>query len=67
MQIGILQTGHAPDALIAQSGDYPDFFARLLDGHGLTFRTWAVVDGVFPESIHDCRRMAHHRIAPRRL
>jgi GMP synthase-like glutamine amidotransferase len=53
MQIGILQTGHAPDALIAQSGDYPAFFARLLDGHGLTFRTWAVVDGVFPESIRD--------------
>ncbi len=53
MQIGILQTGHAPDALIAQTGDYPAMFARLLDGHGLTFRTWAVVDGEFPESIHD--------------
>jgi GMP synthase-like glutamine amidotransferase len=53
MQIGILQTGHAPDALINEAGDYPAMFARLLDGRGLTFRTWAVVDGEFPESIHD--------------
>jgi GMP synthase-like glutamine amidotransferase len=53
MQIGILQTGHSPDALIADSGDYPSFFIRLLDGQGLTFRTWAVVDGEFPASIHD--------------
>ena len=53
MQIGILQTGHAPDALIAQSGDYPAMFARLLQGHGLTFRTWAVVDGALPTSVHD--------------
>ena len=45
MQIGILQTGHAPDALIEKAGDYPAMFARLLDGRGLTFRTWAVVDG----------------------
>ncbi|PZQ96768.1 MAG: glutamine amidotransferase [Cereibacter sphaeroides] len=53
MQIGILQTGHAPDALIGESGDYPAMFARLLDGRGLTFRNWAVVDGEFPNGIHD--------------
>jgi GMP synthase-like glutamine amidotransferase len=53
MLIGILQTGHAPDALIGESGDYPAMFARLLDGHGLTFRTWAVVDGEFPAGIHE--------------
>jgi GMP synthase-like glutamine amidotransferase len=53
MQIGILQTGHAPDALIDSAGDYPDMFARLLAGQGLTFRTYAVVDGVFPDSVHD--------------
>jgi GMP synthase (glutamine-hydrolysing) len=53
MLIGILQTGHAPDALIGEAGDYPAMFARLLDGQGLEFRTWAVVDGEFPESIHD--------------
>ena len=53
MLIGILQTGLAPDTLASELGDYPDMFARLLDGRGLTFRTWAVVDGEFPESIHD--------------
>jgi GMP synthase-like glutamine amidotransferase len=53
MQIGILQTGHSPDALIAETGDYPSFFERLLAGRGLTFRTWAVVDGEFPKGIHE--------------
>ncbi len=53
MLIGILQTGHAPDALIGHAGDYPAMFARLLDGHGFTFRTWAVVDGEFPSGVHD--------------
>ncbi|WP_099826436.1 type 1 glutamine amidotransferase [Oceaniglobus indicus] len=51
MHIGILQTGLAPDTLKAEGGDYPDLFARLLDGHGLTFTTWRVVDGAFPDGI----------------
>lgn len=54
MQIGILQTGHAPDALIAESGDYPSMFMRLLQGHGFTFKSYAVVDMEFPQDIHDC-------------
>lgn len=49
MKIGILQTGHAPDALIETTGDYDRMFARLLDGHGFTFETYPVVDGVFPD------------------
>lgn len=53
MLIGILQTGLAPDVLAPEMGDYPDMFARLLDGHGFTFRTWRVVEGEFPESVHD--------------
>jgi GMP synthase-like glutamine amidotransferase len=53
MLIGILQTGHAPDALRPTHGDYPDLFARLLADRGLSFRTWAVVDGEFPEGPHD--------------
>ena len=53
MLIGILQTGMAPDALLDQ-GDYPDMFARLLDGNGFTFRTFRVVDGQFPASTRDC-------------
>lgn len=53
MLIGILQTGLAPDILAPQMGDYPDMFARLLEGHGFTFRTWRVVEGEFPASVHD--------------
>jgi GMP synthase-like glutamine amidotransferase len=53
MLIGILQTGHAPDALIGRSGDYGDMFQRLLAGQGFTFRVWSVVDMDFPSSVHD--------------
>lgn len=53
MRIGILQTGLAPEALAPEMGDYPDMFARLLDGHGFTFRTWKVVEEEFPSSVHD--------------
>ncbi|TCO70871.1 type 1 glutamine amidotransferase [Rhodovulum euryhalinum] len=52
MQIGILQTGHAPDALRVAQGDYPDMFARLFRGHGFTFRTWDVEAMDFPGSVH---------------
>ena len=53
MLIGILQTGLAPDAL-SDMGDYPDMFARLLAGHGFTFRTFRVLDGQFPAHVTDC-------------
>lgn len=53
MKIGILQTGHAPDALLEQHGDYDDLFQRLLEGRGFTFRTWNVVDMAFPDSVSD--------------
>ena len=48
MKIGILQTGHAPDPLRAQTGDYSDLFQALLAGRGFTFDTWNVVDMEFP-------------------
>ena len=48
MEIGILQTGHAPDSLVGDTGDYDAIFAKMLGGHGLTFRNFAVVDGQFP-------------------
>ena len=54
MLIGILQTGLAPEALAPTMGDYPDMFARLLDGHGFTFRTYRVVEGQFPAGVKDC-------------
>ncbi|MGB8811853.1 MAG: type 1 glutamine amidotransferase, partial [Paracoccaceae bacterium] len=52
MQIGILQTGLAPDALADEMGDYPDMFAGLLAGHGFTFRTYRVVEMEFPTDVH---------------
>ena len=52
MRIGILQTGHAPDALRPTLGDFDDRFRALLGGHGFDFRTWNVVDMDFPEDIH---------------
>lgn len=54
MQIGILQTGMAPDALAPVMGEYPEMFAKLLDGNGFTFRTYAVVKGEFPASATEC-------------
>ena len=53
MKIGILQTGLAPDAL-REMGDYPDMFARLLNGQGFSFETFRVVEGVFPASVQTC-------------
>ncbi|MEO0356719.1 MAG: type 1 glutamine amidotransferase [Pseudomonadota bacterium] len=53
MLIGILQTGHAPDPVQEHHGDFEDMFARLLDGHGFTFKTWNVVDGDQPASVAD--------------
>lgn len=52
MKIGILQTGHVAEDLMGENGDYPEIFARFLDGRGLSFDTYAVVDNVFPDSIH---------------
>mgnify|MGYP001047854980 CR=1 FL=1 len=49
MEIGILQTGHAPDSLVGDTGEYDAIFAKMLGGHGLTFRNFAVVDGRFPD------------------
>ncbi len=53
MKIGILQTGHTPDVLQEEFGDYDALFPKLLDGHGFDFETFAVVDGVFPSAADD--------------
>jgi len=53
MKIGILQTGHAPDEVRGDLGDYNDMFARLLGGHGFDFVTFNVVDGEFPAGPQD--------------
>ncbi len=49
MKIGILQTGHAPDALLPDHGEYSAMFERLLGSHGFRFTTWNVVDNDFPD------------------
>lgn len=54
MQIGILQTGQAPETLKADMGDYPDFFRQLLANRGLEFRSYHVENMQFPVSVHDC-------------
>jgi len=53
MKIGILQTGHAPDKLIETTGDYDQFFQRLLGGNGFSFDTYNVVDMEFPNDAGD--------------
>jgi len=47
--VGILQTGHAPEALRPETGDYADMFARALGAHGITTRTWDVTAMDLPE------------------
>ena len=54
MQIGILETGHAPDVLRPRLGDYSDLFERLLDGHGFDFRRYDVEAMAFPGGIDEC-------------
>lgn len=51
MHLGILHTGHAPDAARATIGDYDSMFQRLLAGRGYRFTTWDVVDMAFPEDV----------------
>ena len=53
MKIGILQTGHSPDEVRGDLGDYSDMFAQLLGGHGFDFVTFNVVDGEFPAGPQD--------------
>ncbi len=53
MHIGILQCGHFPTAEGFPEQTYGALYADLLAGHGLTFRTWSVVDMEFPKDVHD--------------
>ncbi len=52
MKIGILQTGHAPDAMRPDTGDYADLFKQLLGNHDFKFDTYDVVDMQFPNDIY---------------
>lgn len=50
MKIGILMTGRTPEDSDAFAGGYDQFFVRYLAGRGFTFETYAVLDGVLPDS-----------------
>ena len=51
MRLGILQTGHSPDELRQDFGDYDIFFQRLLGEEAFEYVTFPVVDDVFPDSV----------------
>ncbi len=53
MKIGILVTGHPPDELFDEFGEYDGMFRALLDGNGFTFETFNVVDNQFPDGVED--------------
>ena len=53
MKIGILQTGHSPDELKDDLGDYGDMFVKLLGDQGFEFEIFSVVDNQFPASVDD--------------
>ena len=52
MKIGILHTGHAPDEVLDDLGDYDAMFIKLLEGKGFTYQTWNVVDMDFPADVN---------------
>lgn len=54
MIIGILQTGRVSEALKTKHGDFPDMMQHLLEGKELSFQTFAVIDGIFPDTVADC-------------
>ena len=52
--IGILMTGHAVPEVLEALGDYDAMFARLLDGHGFSFKSYDCEGGVIPASPDEC-------------
>jgi len=56
MKVGILQAGHAPAEMIAETGNYAQMFTQFLSGRDYSFAAYSVVDMEFPKSTHsaDC-------------
>ncbi len=54
MKIGILECGHTMPEIELSHGDFPDMFAKLLDGNGFTFASFDVVNMQFPPGIDTC-------------
>ncbi|MEC9197720.1 MAG: type 1 glutamine amidotransferase [Pseudomonadota bacterium] len=51
MIIGILQTGHTPTEMADVTPDYAALFRRLLGTDEFTYKTFNVVDGIFPANL----------------
>ncbi len=51
MRIGILETGRTMPEVAAKHGNFPEMFARLLEGHGFIFTTYHVENMEFPPSV----------------
>lgn len=54
MKIGILSCGHTIPEIAQDHGDFPDMFARLLDGHAFDFKSYDVENMVFPHTVSEC-------------
>jgi GMP synthase-like glutamine amidotransferase len=54
MKIGILECGHAIEAVAENHGDFAKMFERLLDGNGFNYASYDVENMEFPEDIHAC-------------
>ena len=53
MKIGILITGHLPEQLADDFGNYGDMFESLLQDEGFTFAKYTVLENHFP-NLYDC-------------
>ena len=53
MKIGILITGHLPEQLADDFGNYGDMFESLLQDEGFTFAKYTVLENHFP-NLDDC-------------
>jgi len=51
--LGILQAGRSPEEIIDRYPDYNQMFVDLLGEESFNYRTWAVLDNEFPDSIDD--------------
>ncbi|UWQ22756.1 type 1 glutamine amidotransferase [Jannaschia sp. W003] len=54
MRIGILEAGHAPDAVQPQHGDFAQMFERLLAGQGFAFQRYDVEGMELPAGPTEC-------------
>ena len=52
-RLGILKAGRSPEEIIDRFPDYNQLFVDLLGANSFNYRTWAVLDNEFPQSIDD--------------